>query len=232
MIDMHCHMLYGVDDGARTMEEAIAMLQEAKSQGVDGIILTPHYRHGMFSYPREMIEAHFAKLKEVAQKLSISLYLGTEYHVNSNMLEAFKSGKCHTLADSRYILTEYSYHSEYTYIRKMTQEAIMHGYLPIIAHVERYGCLREDMDCIAELQEMGAWIQVNADAIIGLEGIGTKRFCKQLLKNGWMDIVASDCHGIKERACHMQKCFTYISKKYSMDYAKELMCDTPALILQ
>ena len=78
MIDIHCHLLYGVDDGAKTIEESVAMLEAAKEQGISAMILTPHYRHGMFAYPKEEIEEHFRILEPYAQKLGISLALGTE----------------------------------------------------------------------------------------------------------------------------------------------------------
>ena len=91
MIDIHCHLLYGVDDGAKTIEESVAMLEAAKEQGISAMILTPHYRHGMFAYPKEEIEEHFRILEPYAQKLGIYLALGTEYHVNSHIVEALDS---------------------------------------------------------------------------------------------------------------------------------------------
>ena len=107
MIDIHCHLLYGVDDGAKTIEESVAMLEAAKEQGISAMILTPHYRHGMFAYPKEEIEEHFRILEPYAQKLGIYLALGTEYHVNSHIVEALDSGRCRTMAGSRYVLSEY-----------------------------------------------------------------------------------------------------------------------------
>jgi hypothetical protein len=104
MIDIHCHLLYGVDDGAKTIEESVAMLEAAKEQGISAMILTPHYRHGMFAYPKEEIEEHFRILEPYAQKLGIYLALGTEYHVNSHIVEALDSGRCRTMAGSRYVL--------------------------------------------------------------------------------------------------------------------------------
>lgn len=111
MIDIHCHLLYGVDDGAKTIEESVAMLEAAKEQGISAMILTPHYRHGMFAYPKEEIEEHFRILEPYAQKLGIYLALGTEYHVNSHIVEALDSGRCRTMAGSRYVLCEYSHDS-------------------------------------------------------------------------------------------------------------------------
>jgi protein-tyrosine phosphatase len=231
MIDIHCHLLYKVDDGSRSMGESVAMLQEAAEQGVEAIILTPHYRHGMFSYPKDEIEAHFLELLPYARQLGIRIFPGTEYHVNREMLEAFSTGKCHTLADGSYILTEYSHNSEFSYVRQMTQEALRYGYLPVLAHVERYEFVMDDPGSLAELREMGALVQVNADAVLGLDGRGAKKLCKALLKAALVDVVASDSHGIQERACHMRQCHDYVAKKYGAQTAERLFCETPAQVL-
>ena len=100
MIDIHCHLLYGVDDGAKDKQESIEMLKRAKEQGVDAIILTPHYRHGMFPYRIDEIEYNFSTIKEYANQIGIKLYLGTEYHVNSEIVENFRKGRCHTLGNT------------------------------------------------------------------------------------------------------------------------------------
>lgn len=138
-----------------------------------------------------------------AKKLGIELKLGTEYHVATDMIDAFYGGRCHTLADTQYILTEYSHSSEYSFIYKMTREAIFAGYIPVIAHVERYECLR-DISRIEDLQELGALIQVNADSVLGIDGRHFKRYTKKLLKAGLVDVIASDSHGTKERVCNMK----------------------------
>ena len=232
MIDIHCHLLYGVDDGARTMEESVAMLKEAHDQGIGGIILTPHYRHGMFSYPVEAIADHFMKLKPCAEKLGIVLGLGTEYHVNSRIIEALESGRCRTLAGTGYVLTEYSHDSSFSYLEQMTEELVRHGYIPVIANAERYGCMTGNMEPVKRIRRMGAWIQLNADAVLGLEGMATKRFCRKLLKEELADVIASDCHGITRRACHMEKCRQMLEKKYSVEYADQLLRKNPGKILE
>lgn len=230
MIDIHCHLLYGVDDGAKTMEESVAMLEEAKAQGISAIILTPHYRHGMFAYPKEQIEEHYRLLEPYAQKLGIYLALGTEYHVNSHIVEALDSGRCRTMAGSRYVLCEYSHDSEYTYMYQMTQELILHGYVPVLAHVERYGALA-DLQLVEELRNLGAWITVNADAVLGLEGMGPKKYCKKMLKAECVDVIASDSHGVRQRANHMAKCYEFIEKKFDKAYAGQLFVTNPKKIL-
>lgn len=230
MIDIHCHLLYGVDDGAKKIEESVEMLKIAKKQGITGIVLTPHLRHGMFSYPLDKVEKHYEILKPHAQKLGIQLELGTEYHVATDMIDAFKDGRCHSLADSQYILTEYSHASEYSFVHKMTMESTFAGYVPIIAHVERYACL-DDIDRIEELRRMGALIQINADSVLGLEGRRFKKYTRKLLKNRLVDVIASDSHGTQERVCNMQECYSVVAKKFGEDYAERIMQRIPSKII-
>lgn len=232
MIDIHCHLLYGVDDGAKGHEESIDMLKYAKAQGIDTIFVTPHYRHGMFPYKLDEVRYNYKILRSEAEALGINLYLGTEYHVNSQIVDNFRNKRCHSLGDSNYVLTEYSHDTEFSYIKKMTRELLSNGYIPIIVHVERYACLVEDIDNIYELKEIGALIQNNADAVLGLEGRGPKKFCKKLLKEELTDIIASDSHGIHSRSCNMGKCYEYVAKKYGSDYADELFLHNPSKIVR
>lgn len=227
MIDIHNHTLYGVDDGPDTIEESIQMLKTAKKQGIDAIILTPHYRHGMFSYPKERIEAHFEKLEEEADTIGIGLYLGCEYHVGSQVAEHMQSGRCHTLADSDYVLTEYSYESEYSKVVQNTQKLINCGYIPVIAHAERYRCFFTAPERCEEMQEIGALIQLNADSVLGKEGWGISRFCKKVLKNQWADVIASDAHNMEDRSNHLGECRAYVVKKYGHEYADDLFNKNP-----
>jgi protein-tyrosine phosphatase len=141
------------------------------------------------------------------------------------------SGRCRTLAGSRYVLCEYSHDSEFSFVYQMTQELILHGYIPVIAHVERYACMTEDLDRADELRNLGAWIQMNADAVLGMEGLASKKYCKKMLKAGYVDVIASDSHGIRQRACHLDRCWELLQKKFGEAYAKALLRENPAKIL-
>ena len=224
MIDIHTHLLFGVDDGPKTIEESIEMLKFAKAQGVDAMILTPHYRHGMFAYPNEAIEANFAKLENIADEMGIDLYLGTEHHVNSMILDYIESGRVHTLADTQYVLTEYKTDTEFEYIAKATRDLLRNGYIPIVAHIERYQCMHEDLNRVDWLRDVGAMIQVNANAILGMEGFKVKGFTKKLLKNGYIDFIGSDSHDLNKRANNLGKCREYLlKKKYDERYIDKMM---------
>lgn len=231
MIDIHCHLLFGVDDGPEKIEDSIAMLKVAKEQGITNIVLTPHYRRGMFKFDGNLVLEHKNALEPYADELDIKLHLGTEIHVNGDILEYLEDGKVLSLAASEYVLTEYEYHTDYSYLFKMTQELIRHGYIPVIAHVERYECLVKQPNRLETLQEIGALVQMNAGAIIGEDGYAMKQFCKKALKHGWVDIVASDSHDVKKRACYMEDCYDYVSDKYGEKLAYRLMIKNPKKII-
>ena len=223
MIDIHSHLLYGVDDGAKNQKESIQMLKEAKSQNVEAMILTPHYRKGMFKHSNEMIEEHFRELKAAADKIGIDIYLGTEFHVHSKVVEYLRKGRCRTLADTEYVLAEYGYDTEFTYIKSTVQELLLNGYIPIIAHAERYACLREQLERVELLRDIGAMIQVNADAVLGIDGLFTKNIVKKFLKKRLVDFVASDSHGMKIRSNNLGRCQDYLYKKYDSDYVDKIL---------
>lgn len=230
-IDIHNHTLFGVDDGPPDIRESEKMLAEARTQGAEAIILTPHYRRGMFAYPTEAVEENFIRLKSIGEALGVKLFLGCEYHVNGSLIEYIQSGRCKTLADSDYVLTEYSYQTEYSYILEQTQKLLSNGYFPVIAHVERYQCFQKKPELCAEISNMGAMIQINADSVLGLDGFKAKHFCKKLLKKEWADIIASDAHDMAGRASHMEQCRAYVEKKYGTEYADVLFVNNPRRIL-
>lgn len=223
MIDIHTHLLFGVDDGPETFEESIAMLKHAKAQGIDAMILTPHYRHGMFSYPKDRIEEHFAKLYKPAEEMGIRLYLGTEQHINSMTIEYIEKGRCNTMAGTNYVLAEYKPETDYGYIEASVRDLIRHGYVPIIAHVERYMCMHEDLGQVEHLRKLGVMIQVNANAVIGADGFRMKGYTKKLLKKGLVDFVGSDSHDLKKRMNNMGKCRDYLYKKYDERYVDRII---------
>lgn len=231
MIDIHCHALYGVDDGAKSLEESLSMIRQAKSQGTEAVILTPHYRHGMFRYPVEQILEHFDRLKHQAESLGVELYLGCEYHVNSRIIEALQTSPCFLLAGGDHVLTEYSFDTEYSYIYGQTKKLISYGYIPVIAHIERYDCFLKKPKLCLELANAGALIQVNADSVLGMNGKAGERFCRKILKNQWAGIVASDAHGSDRRASQLGKAMEYIAKKYGEDYAELLFYGNPKKII-
>ena len=219
LFDIHCHIVPSVDDGASSAEEAYKMLQMEYRQGVRNIIATPHYRLQMFETPIKTVEHQFLVLKQLARKVApdLHVYLGCEFHSNMEMVEMLRSGEVHTMAGSRYVLTEFSGSTKASYIRERLYSLLSHGYKPIVAHIERYECMRKDIGVVEEMADLGALMQVNADSIIGKEDL--------------LSFVGSDCHGTKERISRIGEAYDYVSKKEGDSYANQLFIRNPQKII-
>lgn len=222
MIDIHCHILPGVDDGAEDITISQKMIDRMSEIGITDVIVTPHYRRHMFHYPEEKIEEVFQLVQEYAASKQIHLYPGCEYHVDHDIFENLASKRIHSLADTHYVLTEYSYSSDLDRILNYTQELLMRGWHPIIAHIERYEVFQRKPLLVEEVVDAGALVQVNADAVLGLDGRILKKTTKKLLDHELVDFIASDAHDLDERSTHMEECFVYIRKKYGDETADTL----------
>lgn len=232
MYDVHCHILPNVDDGAETMEIAIQLLRKEYQDGVRSIILTPHYRRGMFETPMETILDRYEKLKQAASDIDIRLFLGCEYHVNMNITESLRTGKRPTLGGTPYVLCEFSSASDPAFIKERCYSLIVNGYVPVLAHIERYSSLTEDFDLIEELTELGCMMQVNAGSILGADGFRTRRFCRKLIDYNMLHLIGSDAHDLKKRRPRVGECAEYLVKKAGSNYAERILCENPSRIFE
>ena len=234
LFDIHCHFVPGVDDGADSMEESLWLLGREYEDGVRSIILTPHFRYQMFETPMEMVQERFDALCEAAEEKfgdGLRLYLGCELHASEDMAEKLQARERLTMAGSRYVLVEFSHSDNKSYIMNHVQNLCMNGYIPIIAHVERYAATRKDMDFLWDLKKAGALIQMNADGINGREGFAGKSFAKKVMREDLLDFIGSDAHNRTDRFPEMGKCFKQVSKLMGEDYARHIFIDNPAEII-
>ena len=232
MYDIHCHILPGVDDGAKNMDIALALIEKEIEAGVETIILTPHFRKEMFEPDMEDIWNAYDELLYETRYKNIRLYLGCEFHANMEMVETLDNDLRPTLADSRYVLTEFAHNSTRAFMKERADALLMSGYRPIIAHIERYRATRKDFDLIEDLIEMGCEVQVNADAIIGRDGLGAQRFCKKLMQEDMLHYVGSDTHNLRGRAPHLGECCEYLKKHMGRLYTSRIMRDNPSKIVE
>ena len=232
LYDIHCHILPGVDDGSGSMEESLWLLKKEYDEGVRNIILTPHFRYKMIEPSLEKVQLQFLRLLRKTSKIGpdLKLYLGCELHASMDMIDCLKKGERMTMASSRYVLVEFSDYDEKNYIKERIQKLKLNGYLPIVAHVERYRAAFEDADFIGELRDMGAYIQMNADSITGRDGLRMKWFCKKLLKWGLVDFIGSDGHNAKDRIPEIGKAYDLVEKLMGRDYADTIFIENPSKI--
>ncbi|MBB5195144.1 CpsB/CapC family capsule biosynthesis tyrosine phosphatase [Anaerocolumna cellulosilytica] len=230
-IDLHCHILPEVDDGAKDLQQAINMLKLAYKEGIRAIAVTPHYKETVFENPTIRLIEKLNQIKVAAKEFEgLTLTLGCEIYYSHESVHMLLDGVIPTIADSRYILVEFSPYAEYKYIKNGLQDMILNGYRPILAHAERYDNLCE-LEKIRNLTDMGVYLQINTGGVLGEFGREEKRRCKKLLRYRLVHVAATDAHDDTERAPAIKKCFQFIKKKYGTEYAEALFIYNPKKVL-
>ena len=197
MKDLHSHLLYGIDDGSKTLEESIQLLKEMEKEGVDECILTPHYiENSKYDCNNNDKLVIFNELVEEAKKerIKIKLYLGNEVFVTSNFISLLKEDKIKTLNDSRYLLFELPMRQNYHNLSELISELIRNDYVPILAHPERYDRLQKHPDIAGEYLRCGLLLQGNFTTLCGKYGRRAEKTLKYFLKNKWISFLGSDTH--------------------------------------
>ena len=232
--DIHNHILPMVDDGAKSVVEALKMLKMQENDGVKNVILTPHYRKGMFETSAEEVQWKFYKFQEFVEKkgFDINLHLGRECYGDAELVKTLLKNPSFQMNGTSYVLVEFSHYYEFQKIRNSVYELVSEGYNPILAHIERYACLVKHSEYIEELIEMGAYMQVNAATVLGKMGFSGKRFCKKLLQEHFVHFIASDAHDLQKRKPNLQECKKYVEKKVGIEYANEIFVENPQLMLE
>ena len=234
LTDLHNHSLPGVDDGASDWEMSLTMLAQAWEDGIGQIVLTPHVKPNGHSAPPAVIQGVFDRLvkKAEAQFPKLRLFLGAEILYSSDLMQGENRLSLPTLAGSSYVLVEFIPSASSRLIFNAVNELVRAGYLPILAHVERYLCLRREPDLLEQLADTGAFLQVNAGSILGRSGWKTKRFCAGLLRQGLVSFVASDAHDPKHRRPQLSGCEEHIRRKYGESYAARLFQNNPKKVIR
>ena len=220
MIDIHNHILPGVDDGSKSIEESIRMIKNAYNAGVTDIILTPHFiLNTSYSYERVQEESIFddLKVKLDNENIKVNIYLGNEVFVENNLYDLLKEKKFHTLANSNYLMFELSLNNYYHGINELLFELNSNNIKPVLAHPERYSFLQNNPSLIEDLYNRGAILQLDASSFYGKYGKNAKRLFVLLIKHHYASFIASDSHSDNDNSYLLMKklqidLLKYISK--------------------
>ena len=231
MIDFHSHILPGIDDGSRNLEQSIAMVNEAKKVGFTKIISTSHYMENYY----ECNEKNREELLEQVQKNvnGIELCLGNEIYITNNIIELLQNGQASSINGTKYVLFEFPLITT----RPMNDKEVIYrlvenGYIPIIAHPERYPFIQENPDYLFELEEMGALFQANYGSIIGMYELKAKKTLKILLKNNLISFFGSDVHRPEQVYNKMPKIIKKLKKIISNEEFEEFTEINPEKVLK
>ena len=233
-IDIHSHILPALDDGAKDLKKTREMFQIAYDEGIRGIIATPHFFASRKSASPEQIRATIARVHEEMEDwgFSIKLYSGNEIYYRSEVPELLEAGDILTLADSQYVLVEFDPMTEYSYLRDGILKLDSYGYIPILAHTERYECLFEKKERLQRVKDHGGLIQVNASSFQGgmFDEMGKR--ARYIMKNELLDFVGTDSHSTGKRSPRIKETASYLYKKLGRKRAEEILIKNPQAVIQ
>jgi len=233
MVDIHCHILPGVDDGARSIEDSLAMLKNAREAGVEIVIATPHFFRGVYEIEFAEREQMIAELQKVANENGIDIQIrpGVEYYLSPDICDNISKLAEFTLNNNgRYILVELPRQGIPPYVGNVLSDLEAHGLTPIIAHPERNIIIGRNPNILFDLVLRGCIAQLNVGSILGLYGRTSQKTAQVLLTNRLLHLVASDMHS--PRSPSMNQAVPMIESLLGSESASRMFNEIPHRILE
>ncbi len=201
MIDLHCHLLPGIDDGAPDLETSLAMARIAVADGIEVIACTPHIYPGLYENNGPAIRQAVAELQRrlVEADIPLQLTYGADTHIARDLEDGLRSGRVPSLHGSRYFLLEPPHHVAPPRLGEIVFNLLVAGYVPVITHPERLSWIEDHYGTFVELVRKGAWLQVTSGSLTGRFGPTAQYWGERLLDEGWVHILATDSHSAKRR---------------------------------
>lgn len=233
MIDIHCHILPGIDDGSRDVEESMEMIREAYKAGFTNIISTSHYIEESYNVPKarrqELIDMLNSKIEQEGMKIKI--YNGAEAYITPNLAELIKAEELPTMNGTKYLLMELPMHNQILNLESIVSKVINQGITLIIAHPERYDIVQKNYKVLNELADMGVLFQANYGSCIGQYGKEAEKTLKKLLKANRISFFGTDCHRANSVYCQMPEILKKLEKMIGKEKLEELTTTNPQKLL-
>ena len=213
-VDMHSHLIPGIDDGAKTIEESIALIKILHGLGYSRLITTPHIMTDYYKNTPEIINAGLEQVREAikTENIPIEIFAAAEYYLDDGFLQKLEEEKLMTFGDN-YLLVEISYINPPENIKEIFFRTKVLGYKPILAHPERYPFWYNNFDEYSNIRDSGVLLQLNLNSLTGYYGPDAKKAAEKMIDLGMIDMVGSDMHHTKHanslRSCLNQK---YLAK--------------------
>lgn len=235
MIDIHAHILPGVDDGARDIRESLHMAEMAVRSGVTTMVVTPHanqinrYENYMDDYMQDI----FCTLQKEIYKAKIPLKLlsGMEIYANRYVVQHIKAGRLRPLGRGNVYLIEFPFGRQGAKIEMQLVEMLENGYTPMIAHPERYRCVQEDLRLLNRWRQLGCYIQMNKDSVWDFFGERSGETARRMVRHNLVDVVASDAHDTRNRTTDMTSILSYLIEQKGVTIAKRWLQDNPQKVI-
>ncbi|MFH4908611.1 tyrosine-protein phosphatase [Staphylococcus cohnii] len=209
MIDIHNHILMDIDDGPQSINAMIDLLNQAKSEGINNIVVTPHHLHPKYNNNIQLVKEEIKALKQNkdVQKLNINFYAGQEIRVTDKIIDDINNGNIEGINNSNYLLLEFPSSEVPHYTQRLFYELQTMGYIPIIAHPERNKAIVQNLDLLYELINGGALSQLTTSSLLGNFGSNVRRASLKIIDNNLAHFIASDAHSATTRPFVMTQLF-------------------------
>jgi protein-tyrosine phosphatase len=227
-VDIHSHILYGLDDGAKTLEDSVAMLELAASAGTTDIVATPH-ANGQYAFDPELIDQRIAELSAGA---TVRIHRGCDFHLQfENIQDALAHPEKYTINHKVYLLVEFPDITTFAGTERMLSRLLDGGMIPIITHPERNDALRRRLDDLARWVEIGCYLQVTAGSCTGTFGKQARACAERLMKRGLVHFIASDAHDCRYRSPSLSGAYSALAEQWGADAIHPLFVDNPQAVL-
>jgi protein-tyrosine phosphatase len=233
MIDLHCHILPGIDDGSPDLATSLAMARIAVNDGILITACTPHIYPGLYENDSRGIIARVAALQAIFEKEGIALRLthGADAHLTRELLDRLRRGTAPTLHGGRYFLLEPPHHVAPPHFEEAMFNFLVAGYVPVITHPERLTWIDRHYDVFKRLACAGVWMQVTSGSLTGRFGDGAQHWGERMLDDGVVHLLATDAHGIEHRAPLLAEGCLAAEKWVGKEEAHRLVNERPQAIL-
>jgi protein-tyrosine phosphatase len=234
VIDLHSHILPGVDDGAPDIETSLEMARCAVNDGIDVMACTPHFMPGLYDNESNDIRRRVLELNEIliANDIELALVVGSDAHIRPDFVKALREGKILTLHDTRYVLFEPPHMMAPKHMDELLFNVRMAGYVPILTHPERYKWIENSYSLFKELVQNGVWMQITAGSLTGRFGKRSKYWAQKMLGEGLVHIIATDAHNLKSRPPLLAEAREIAQREVGRDEALHLVLTRPEMVLE
>ena len=233
MIDLHCHMLPSIDDGADNLQTALEMARLAVADGVTFTVCTPHIYPGVFENTHEGIKSAVAEFETelAAADIPLKLGYGADIQVQPGLVAGLQDGTLPCINDSRFFLFEPPHHTPLPRLGDLIHSSLLAGYVPVITHPERLSYIEADYDKFVEFARQGAWIQLTGGSLLGRFGPRVQKITQRFLKDGITHLLASDAHNLKKRTPQLSEARDAAATIVGAEEAERLVLGRPRAVI-